>query len=111
MLLVIDAKRSAELEAKLGKDFLDFDAIYKETIQRQVKEFHYGVMLTDKLDGTVRLNWRTRGYGRHLSMVAIAREAGFKAGGHRNAGGGSLKGSIKDARTQLLARLRQALPG
>ena len=111
MLLVIDAGRLAELETKLGRDFLDFDTIYKETIQRQVAGFHYGVMLTDKLDGTVRLSWRTRGCGSHLSMGAIAREAGFKAGGHRNAGGGSFKGSIKDARTQLLAHLRQALPG
>ena len=111
MLLVIDTKRSAELEAKLGKDFLDYDTIYKETIQRQVAGFHYGVILTDKLDGTVRLGWRTRGYGSHLSIGAIARQAGFKAGGHRNAGGGMFTGSIEDAKSQLLTSLRKALPG
>jgi len=111
MLLIIDAGRLAELEALLGKDFLDFDAIYKETIQRQVAGFHYGVMLTDRLDGTVRLNWRTRGCGSHLSIGDIARQAGFKAGGHRNAGGGLFTGSIESAKARLLAQLRQALAG
>ena len=111
MLLVIDAGRLEGLEALLGKDFLDYDTIYKETIQRQVAGFHYGVILTDKLDGTVRLNWRTRGYGSHLSIGAIARQAGFKAGGHRNAGGGMFTGSIEDAKSQLLTSLRKALPG
>ena len=111
MLLIIDAGRAAELEAKLGKDYLDFDTIYKETIQRQVAGFHYGVILTDKLDGSVRLSWRTRGYGSHLSIGAIARQAGFTAGGHRNAGGGKFTGTIENAKTQLLANLRRALLG
>jgi nanoRNase/pAp phosphatase (c-di-AMP/oligoRNAs hydrolase) len=109
MLLVIDAKRIEKLEAMLGKDCLDFDTIYKEIIQRQVAGFHYGVMLTDKLNGTVRLNWRTRGYGSHCAIGDIARQAGFKAGGHRNAGGGVFTGSIESAKARLLEKLRQAL--
>jgi nanoRNase/pAp phosphatase (c-di-AMP/oligoRNAs hydrolase) len=109
MLLVIDAGGLAELEALLGKDFLDFDAIYKETIQRQVAGFHYGIILTDKLDGSVRLNWRTRGYGSHLAIADVARKAGFRAGGHRNAGGGSFAGSIEDAQARLLEHLRKEL--
>jgi nanoRNase/pAp phosphatase (c-di-AMP/oligoRNAs hydrolase) len=109
MLLVIDAERQAELESLLGNDFLDFDAIYKETIQRQVAGFHYGVTLTDKLDGSVRLNWRTRGCGSHLAIADVARKAGFRAGGHRNAGGGSFKGSIQDAQVRLLEQLHKEL--
>lgn len=109
MLLVIDTEGQAELEALLGKDFLDFDTIYKETIQRQVSGFHYGIILTDKLDGSVRLNWRTRGYGAHLSIADVARKAGFRAGGHRNAGGGSFAGSMHDAQAQLLEQLRRGL--
>ena len=111
MLLIIDAGRAAELKAKLGKDYLDFDTIYKETIQRQVAGFHYGVILTDKLDGSVRLSWRTRGYGSRLSIGDIARQAGFKAGGHRNAGGGLFTGSIESAKARLLAQLQQAISG
>jgi nanoRNase/pAp phosphatase (c-di-AMP/oligoRNAs hydrolase) len=107
MLLVIDAGRLAELEALLGKDFLDFDTIYKETIQRQIEGFHYGIILTDKLDGSVRLTWRTRGYGSHLAIADVARAAGFRAGGHRNAGGGIFKGSIQDAQARLLELLRE----
>jgi nanoRNase/pAp phosphatase (c-di-AMP/oligoRNAs hydrolase) len=109
MLLVIDAPAAAELEALLGKDFLEFDTIYKETIQRQVAGYNYGILLTDKPGSGVRLNWRTRGHGATLAIADIARRAGFDAGGHRNAGGGKFSGTIEEARTRLINQLRQAL--
>ena len=109
MLLVIDARHAAELEALLGKDFLEFDTIYKETIQRQVVGYNYGILLTEKPGGAVRLNWRTRGQGATLAIADIARRAGFDAGGHRNAGGGKFTGTIAEARTRLINQLRQAL--
>ncbi len=109
MLLVIDAPAAAELEALLGKDFLEFDTIYKEAIQRQVSGYNYGIMLTGRPEGGVRLNWRTRGRGATLAIADIARQAGFDAGGHRNAGGGTFAGTIAEARESLISRLRQAL--
>lgn len=109
MLLVLDAPAAAELEALLGKDFLEFDTIYKETIQRQVAGYNYGIMLTGKPGGGVRLNWRTRGSGDTLAIADIARKAGFDAGGHRNAGGGTFTGAIAEARAGLISGLREAL--
>jgi len=70
------------------------------------------VVLQEKpLQGGVRLTWRTRNYGGHLAVAEIARRAGFRAGGHRNAGGGSFDGSLADARARLLAQFRRALSG
>ncbi len=109
MLLVIDAQRARELEAMLGPDCLEFDAIYKETIQRQVAGYDYGMLLTEKNGGSVRLNWRTRGRGATLPIAETARRAGFEAGGHRNAGGGTFSGSIAEARERLIAQLRRDL--
>lgn len=108
-LLVLDAPAARELEALLGRDYTEFDTIYKEVIQRQVAGYDYGIMLTDRLDGTVRLNWRTRGRGVTVPIADIARRAGFDAGGHRNAGGGTYAGGIAEARRRLVSSLRQAL--
>jgi nanoRNase/pAp phosphatase (c-di-AMP/oligoRNAs hydrolase) len=66
-------------------------------------------MLIDKRNGTVKLNWRTRNYGNHLSIADIARSAGFQAGGHRNAGGGMFEGALVNAREQLVGALRAAI--
>jgi nanoRNase/pAp phosphatase (c-di-AMP/oligoRNAs hydrolase) len=109
-LLCLDSARQQELASLLGENWSEFNSLYKETILRQIKGFHYGLILQERpLDGSVRLSWRTRNYGDHLSVAEIARQAGFKAGGHRNAGGGSFHGSMVEARTRLLHAFRQAL--
>ena len=109
-LLCLDSVRQQELAALLGENWSEFNSLYKETILRQIKGFHYGLILQERpLEGSVRLSWRTRNYGDHLSVAEIARQAGFKAGGHRNAGGGSFNGSMVEARTRLLHAFRQAL--
>ncbi|MEI6128105.1 MAG: DHH family phosphoesterase [Pseudomonadota bacterium] len=110
-MLCIDGPLHHELTRAFGDTWMDFDAVYKEVFERQVQGFHYGIILTDNLDGTVRFSWRTRNYGRHHSMADRARNAGFRAGGHRNAGGGSFTGSIEEAKTKLLAEMRKALHG
>ncbi len=107
-LLVIDARQNRELAERFGEHWKDFDTLYKGTFQRQVRGYNYGIILTDNLDGTIRFNWRTRSYGRHLSIADIARAAGFRAGGHRNAGGGIFEGTIHDARKRLLDELSKA---
>jgi len=110
-MLVIDAHCREELTEKFGANFMDFDKIYKETIQRQIDGYSYGIILLDTLEGSIRLNWRTRNYGEHLSIADVARRAGFGAGGHRNAGGGRYSGSIEEARERLLQAIRSALTG
>ncbi len=108
-LLCLDSARQQELASLLGENWSEFNSLYKETILRQIKGFHYGLILQERpLDGSVRLSWRTRNYGDHLSVAEVARQAGFKAGGHRNAGGGSFHGSMVEARTRLLHAFRQA---
>lgn len=111
-MLCIDAGRRRELEARFGTNWSDFNSMYKETVLRQVSGFHYGVILQEQPSrGTVRLTWRTRNYGDHLAIADVARRAGFKAGGHRNAGGGSSEGPLSEARMRLLAEFRRALTG
>jgi len=108
-LLCLDSARQQELASLLGENWSEFNSLYKETILRQIKGFHYGLILQERpLEGSVRLSWRTRNYGDHLSVAEIARQAGFKAGGHRNAGGGSFHGAMVEARTCLLNAFRQA---
>ncbi len=108
-LLTIDSQRADELTRIFGREYADWMRLYKETFQRQIKGYHYGIILKDNLDGTVRLNWRTRNFGRHLSIAEVARTVGFKAGGHRNAGGGVYSGTIAEARKQLIGAMRRAL--
>ncbi|MCP4717552.1 MAG: hypothetical protein GY868_20720, partial [Deltaproteobacteria bacterium] len=67
------------------------------------------IILIDNLDGSVKLGWRTRNYGNHASIGAVARSAGFTAGGHRNAGGGKFSGSLAEAQARLLNALTQEL--
>ncbi len=111
-LLYLDSASQKELEALLGSNWSDFNSLYKETILRQVKGFHYGIILQETpLGSSVRLSWRTRNHGDHLSVAEIARRAGFKAGGHRNAGGGSFSGTMAQARAGLMKELRRALAG
>ena len=89
---------------------MDFDSLYKETILRQVKGYNYGIILQDMGNGTVKLGWRTRSYGNHISIADAATQAGFRAGGHRNAGGGVFKGTIGQAREALIDEIRNRLP-
>ncbi len=111
-LLCLDNAFQKELETLLGLNWSEFNSLYKETILRQIKGFHYGIILQENpADNCVRLSWRTRNYGNHLSVAEIARQAGFKAGGHRNAGGGSFSGTMSQARTALIKEFRQALAG
>jgi nanoRNase/pAp phosphatase (c-di-AMP/oligoRNAs hydrolase) len=109
-MLCLDNGRQQELETLLGAGWSELNSLYKETILRQIKGFHYGLILQENSSsGSVRLSWRTRNYGSHLSVAEVARRAGFKAGGHRNAGGGSFQGSMVEARAGLLNEFRLAL--
>ncbi len=108
-LLLIDSSLNLEFKKELGENWSDFDGPYKETIQRQIKGYNYGIILTDNMDGTIRLGWRTRNYGSTLAIADVARQAGFIAGGHRNAGGGSFTGSIETARHELLDAMDKSL--
>lgn len=110
-LLLIDAKLNNELQQRFGESWKDFDAIYKETIQRQITGYNYGIILIDNMDGTTRLGWRTRNFGNTICISETAAKAGFRAGGHRNAGGGTFIGSIEKAKEQLLQEIRKALKG
>ena len=85
-LLVIDQACGRSLSRRFGKQWPDFLSLYKEVVQRQVQGYHYGLILRETAGCRVRLNWRTRNYGEHLSVGELARSAGFDAGGHRNAG-------------------------
>jgi len=108
-LLSVDAAAQAALRQRFGKAWMDYDKLYKEQIERQIKGYNYGIILIDNLDGTVRLGWRTRNFGEHVSIGAAARQAGFQAGGHRNAGGGTFIGPLASAEAQLLEELARAL--
>jgi len=107
-LLAVTDTDARELEQKLGSAWFDYDAIYKEVFLRQIAGYNYGLMLIDKRNGTIKLNWRTRNYGSNISIADIAREAGLQAGGHRNAGGGTFRGTIEEAKTKLLAGMEKA---
>ena len=61
------------------------------------------------MDGTIRLGWRTRNFGNTLEIAHVARQAGFIAGGHRNAGGGTFTGTIETARHELLNAMDESL--
>ncbi len=108
-LLVLDARAQNELQKRISADWKDFDRLYKEVVERQIKGYNYGIILIDNLDGSIRLGWRTRSYGDHLSIGDIARGVGFHAGGHRNAGGGRFSGTIDEAKARLLNAIRHAL--
>ncbi len=108
-MLELHAGRVEELKKMFGDDFAECASLYKEVFKRQVRGYDYGIMLRDNLDGTIRLNWRTRNYGTTLSIGDIARSAGFHAGGHRNAGGGLFRGTIADARERFLREMRAAM--
>ncbi len=108
-MLVIDAGLNIELQKKLGENWMDFDGLYKETIERQIKGYNYGIILIDNMDGTIRFGWRTRNFGNYISIAEVAHRAGFSAGGHRNAGGGSFDGTIEHAKTSFLQEIRRAL--
>jgi nanoRNase/pAp phosphatase (c-di-AMP/oligoRNAs hydrolase) len=108
-LLCLDGACQDRLKTMLGNNWSEFNGLYKETILRQIRGFHYGVILQENPSGdSVRLSWRTRNYGDHLSVAHIARRAGFTAGGHRNAGGGSFAGPLHEARARLLEEFRRA---
>ena len=108
-LLVLDARAQNELQKRISADWKDFDRLYKEVVERQIKGYNYGIILIDNFDGSIRLGWRTRSYGDHLSIGDIARGVGFHAGGHRNAGGGRFSGTIDEAKARLLNAIRHAL--
>ncbi len=107
-LLVLDVGAQNELQKIISADWKDFDRLYKELVERQIKGYNYGIILIDNLDGSIRLSWRTRSYGDHLSIGDIAREVGFHAGGHRNAGGGRFSGTLDEAKARLLNAMQQA---
>jgi len=109
-LLAINATLRSELKRLLGENWMDCDGLYKEVFLRQVAGYNYGIILIDNLDGTIRLSWRTRNYGAHLSLAEPARLAGYRAGGHRNAGGGSCAGPLSEAKEKLLGEIRKACP-
>lgn len=108
-LLCIDAGARQELQQRFGEHYDEYFRLYKEMFERQIFGYHYGIVLTQTDGHTVRLNWRTRNYGDHLSIAEIARRAGFRAGGHRNAGGGTCDGDLAAASARLLAELERAL--
>jgi nanoRNase/pAp phosphatase (c-di-AMP/oligoRNAs hydrolase) len=108
-ILYIDSLLNVELQEKLGKNWLEYDSLYKETIERQVKGYNYGIILIDNMDGHIRLNWRTRNFGNNISIAEVARKAGFNAGGHRNAGGGSFPGTFEDAKARLIQEIYKEL--
>ena len=107
-MLIIDRDRSLELTEKLGGNWSDFDKFYKEGVERQIRGYDYGIILIDNMDGSIRLGWRTRNFGKTISIAEIARKSGFTAGGHRNAGGGKYKGPIRDAKNNLLREFAEA---
>jgi len=109
-LLTVDAAAQAELRQRLGKSWMEYDKLYKEQIERHIKGYNYGIILIDNLDGGIRLGWRTRNFGTHVSIGAVARQAGFQAGGHRNAGGGTFTGTLASAESKLLEELALVLP-
>lgn len=108
-LLVIDAPAQAALRQQFGKSWMDYDKLYKEQIERHIKGYNYGIILIDNLDGSIRFGWRTRNFGDHVSVGDAARRAGFQAGGHRNAGGGTFVGTIAEAESRLLQELERVL--
>ncbi len=108
-LLTINKELTLELQKLFGKNWSDFDKFYKETIERQIKGYNYGIILMDNMDGSIRVGWRTRNYGNTISIADLACRSGFKAGGHRNAGGGKFEGTIEDAREHLLREFKKAL--
>lgn len=108
-ILVIDTPLRNQLNQRFGKDWMDFNNLYKEQIERQIKGYNYGIILIDNMDGTIKLGWRTRNYGNHLSIAEVAKKAGFQAGGHRNAGGGVFSGSIGSAKNRLLQKIHTEL--
>jgi nanoRNase/pAp phosphatase (c-di-AMP/oligoRNAs hydrolase) len=108
-LLVIDSTVQAELRQQFGKAWMDYDKLYKEQIERHIKGYNYGIILIDNLDGSIRFGWRTRNFGNHVSIGDAARRAGFQAGGHRNAGGGTFMGTLAEAESRLLQELERVL--
>jgi len=108
-LLAVSSSHARALAASLGAEWQDYDSLYKEVFLRQVAGYNYGLILIDNRDGTIKLSWRTRSCGSFCSIADVARRAGFRAGGHRNAGGGFFQGDFDEARTLLLASLRKSL--
>jgi phosphoesterase RecJ-like protein len=108
-MLTINKDLNNELQKVFGESWSDFDKFYKEAIERQIKGYDYGIILMDNLDNSIRLGWRTRNYGDTISIADLARKSGFKAGGHRNAGGGRFEGTIEKAKENLLKEFKKLI--
>lgn len=108
-LLTLSKEHVQTLTQKLGANWSDFDKFYKENFERQIHGYDYGIILIDNLDNTVRLGWRTRNYGKTVSIKETANRCGFFTGGHRNAGGGHFNGTIETAKKNLLNGIRSEI--
>ena len=94
---------------KLGDQWMkdDFAEFYKDNFEAKLEGYDYGI--TFRFDGDskgTRISFRTRGSGNTIELLPVLERAGFKVGGHRNAGGGFAKMKPEEAEQKFIDSLR-----
>lgn len=90
-VLSINEKLFEKINKKFGKDWItdDYSEFYKEYFQRRISGYDYGFIFRFDPDSKgTRISYRTKSSGKTLEILKLLQNLNFKAGGHRNAGGG-----------------------
>lgn len=88
----------------------DLDSFFKGTFLKRIKGYYYGVTLYELEPGEIDMRWRTKEFGYTIALADAFKAAGFEnVGGHRNAGGGTFRGSLPECLAALQKALREAV--
>ncbi len=79
-------------------------SMYKESFMRRITGFEHGLILWTRNDPEkTKVSWRSKEYIT-FDLAGFLAQLGFKTGGHKNAGGGSVMKSIEQVRSEIEAQ-------
>jgi phosphoesterase RecJ-like protein len=109
--LVIDNDMMERIDKEIGGEWIteDYNEYYKEMFMRRVTGYNYGIIFREDFSTAgSRFTWRTRNNGVPIDIMDTLNSIkGFKAGGHKGAGGGYTTLSPKMAEERFIETLRQ----
>jgi len=110
--LTIDEDRIKVFNEKINPQWEDNDLLnyYKEMFQRRIQNYDYGIIFRwDPHSKLTRISWRTRNSGNTIEIMPLLQSLGFKAGGHRNAGGGSTELKPEEAEEKFVEEMKKKI--
>jgi nanoRNase/pAp phosphatase (c-di-AMP/oligoRNAs hydrolase) len=111
LVVTADYKEVQELERRFHDwGNRDLDSFFKNYFLKRIKEHYYGITLYEMTPNEIDLRWRTKEHGDTIALADVFKAAGFDdVGGHRNAGGGTFKGTLPDCLAALKTALVEAV--